>query len=633
MNRFRTILKNYWGYDSFRPMQEEIIQSVCSGRDTLGLMPTGGGKSLTFQVSTLSMDGLCLVITPLIALMKDQVDTLRQKHILATAIYSGMSQDSIVQSLDKCLFGKYKFLYISPERLETELFLSYLPNLNICLLTIDEAHCISQWGYDFRPSYLNIAKIRELLPGVPVLALTATATPEVAKDIQHQLGFAKENVFQTSFARRNLHYIVRQVEDKQKYLLRVLHNVEGSAIVYVRNRSKTKEIADFLEENGIVAESFHAGLASREKNLRQQRWMDDETRVIVSTNAFGMGIDKADVRIVAHIDPPDSIEAYYQEAGRAGRDGKESYAVLLSSPSDKRTVLKRISDHYPSEDFIRKVYAKVCYHLYIAEGEGEGCSYPFDIMTFCRNYRLPIQQTLSAIRFLELCDYWSYTEQNDDPSRLMVIVGKDELYYNRQLDNATLDPLIDVVLRTYPGLFSQYVHISEELIGEMLGWDREKVYKSLSSLRQQGYISYIPAKKTPFLTFQHYRIAEDRLSLTRLGLPVRKKIYEQRIQSMLHYATNKETCRSVVLLDYFGEKGSAPCEACDVCRSKKQNGRNHRIQILGEKILSILRKQSLTAEEIVQRIDETNETEIIAVLRTLCDIDLITLKDNQFQAK
>ncbi|MBP5307143.1 MAG: RecQ family ATP-dependent DNA helicase [Paludibacteraceae bacterium] len=633
MNPFTTILKNYWGYDQFRPMQEEIIRSVCSGRDTLGLMPTGGGKSLTFQVSSLAMEGLCLVVTPLIALMKDQVDALRQKHILATAVYSGMTQEAIVNALDKCLFGQYKFLYISPERLETELFQQYVKNLKICLLTVDEAHCISQWGYDFRPSYLNIAAIRESLPGVPVLALTATATPEVAKDIQRQLGFASENVFRTSFARKNIHYIVRRVEDKFRYLLQILQSVEGTAIVYVRNRAKTKEIADQLVENGIASESFHAGLAPREKALRQQRWMKGETRVIVSTNAFGMGIDKPDVRVVAHIDLPDSIEAYYQEAGRAGRDGENSYAVLLYGPSDRRTALKRIADNFPSEDFIRKVYAKACYYLSIAEGEGEGCSYPFDIASFCMSYRLPVFQTQSAIRMLELAGYWKYTEQNDDPSRLMIIVDKDELYNSRQLDNAQYDSLLDVILRTYSGTFIQYVHISEELIGEKLGWDRQQVYKSLTSLRQQGYVSYIPSKKTPFLTLTHYRVDEARLQLGTLDMNERKRSYEHRIKTMLDYAENRDNCRSLQILDYFGEKSTEKCGQCDVCRSKKHNGRNGRIQEIGERLIALLKQQPLSAEEIVGQSGLESETEVIAVLRTLCDIGMIIRKDNKFYAK
>ena len=428
MTDYRKILKQYWGYDNFRGIQEDIIRSIGEGRDTLGLMPTGGGKSITFQVPALAQEGLCLVITPLIALMKDQVRNLRERGIKATAIYSGMTREEIVIALENCIFGNYKFLYVSPERVDTEIFQIKLRSMHVSLITVDESHCISQWGYDFRPAYLKLAEIRQLLPGVPVIALTATATPEVVSDIQHRLQFRQENVFRMSFERKNLAYVVRHTEDKESELLHILQRVDGSGIVYTRNRKKTKEISLFLNRNHITATFYHAGLNDETKDSRHKSWLKGEFRVMVATNAFGMGLDTPDVRVVIHADVPDSPEAYFQEAGRAGRDGMKAYAVLLFCARDKITLKQRVSDTFPEKSYIRKIYEDINFYYQMAMGDGRGCTFAFNIDEFCRNFKHFPVQTDSALKILTRAGYLEYTDEQDNASRIMFTITKEELF-------------------------------------------------------------------------------------------------------------------------------------------------------------------------------------------------------------
>ena len=478
---YLSVLKKYWGYDKFRGIQRDIIESIGSGKDTLGLMPTGGGKSITFQVPALSREGLCLVVTPLIALMKDQVHNLRQRGIKATAVYSGLSHEEIIVALENCIFGDYKFLYVSPERLATDIFQTKVRRMPVSFLTVDEAHCISQWGYDFRPSYTKIAEIRKILPDIPVLALTATATPEVVKDIQRQLAFREENVFRMSFERKNLAYVVRHTEDKMGMLCHILDSVEGSAIVYTRSRRNTKEAAEQLQAKGFTATFYHAGLNDAEKDLRQREWQTGKTRVMVATNAFGMGIDKPDVRIVTHLDIPDSIESYFQEAGRAGRDGQQAYAVLLYQKYDRTRLMKRIPETFPDKDDIRKVYEHVCYYCQMAMGDGYQVTREFNLEEFCRNFKHFPVQTNSALHLLERAGYIEYTEEQENASRLHFLLRRDELYRIHELCEEQ-EQLIQWILRSYGGLFSDYVFIDERRLATLSGIPDERVYQHLLAL-------------------------------------------------------------------------------------------------------------------------------------------------------
>lgn len=560
------ILKQYWGYSSFRGIQEQIIESIGSGRDTLGLMPTGGGKSITFQVPALAMDGVCLVITPLIALMKDQVRILRDHGIKAAAIHTGMKREEIIAVMENCIFGGCKFLYVSPERLSSELFRTKLRHLKVCMLTVDESHCISQWGYDFRPSYLNIADIRKELPGVPVLALTATATPRVTEDIQDKLGFAERNLIKMSFYRENLSYVVRRTENKQQELKHILDRVPGSSIVYVRNRIETKEIADFLNSQGISATFYHAGLEPTLKDERQKAWTQDIYRVVVATNAFGMGIDKPDVRTVIHMDIPSSIEAYFQEAGRAGRDGLRSYAVLLHSPGDKRAVSKRISDSFPKEDYIRNVYEKLGYYHEMAVGDGRGCTYPFSLGEFCQHFSLPVIPTDSALRILTRMGYIEYIDEMEYSARLLFTAGRDELYLLHQ-DKVTED-VMNIILRIYSGIFTDYAYIDEQLVCNRAGIDRNKLYITLTNLQSQGVVRYVPERKTPVISWSRERVETDKVRLDPEVYRLRLEEFKERIGAMMEYVTRTTGCRSAILLKYFGEIQKEPCMNCDLCQDK-----------------------------------------------------------------
>ena len=576
------ILEQYWGYDSFRGIQEQIIESIGSGRDTLGLMPTGGGKSIAFQVPAMTMDGVCLVITPLIALMKDQVRNLREHGIKAAAIHTGMKREEIIAVMENCIFGGYKFLYVSPERLSSDLFRTKLRHLKICLLTVDESHCISQWGYDFRPSYLTIADIRKELPNVPVLALTATATPQVTDDIQDKLGFKEKNVISMSFFRQNLSYVVRKTENKLMELKHILDHVPGSGIVYVRNRAGTKEVADFLNANGIPATHYHAGLDQVVKDERQKAWTENRYRVVVATNAFGMGIDKPDVRTVIHMDIPSSIEAYFQEAGRAGRDGQRSYAVLLHSPGDKRTVSKRISDNFPKEEFIRDVYEKLGYYYEMAVGDGRGCTYSFSLGEFCKHFSLPIIPTDSALHILTRMGYIEFVDEMDYSARLLFTAGRDDLYRMHQ-DKVT-DTVMNIILRNYSGIFTDYAYIDEQLICSRAGIERDRLYTTLMNLQSQGVVRYVPERRTPVITWTRERIDTRLLRFDPEVYAMRREEFKERIGAMMEYVTRETGCRSAMLLKYFGEHQKKPCMCCDLCQEKVQGEitRGEREAIMGD---------------------------------------------------
>ncbi|WP_167618572.1 RecQ family ATP-dependent DNA helicase [Maribellus sediminis] len=569
MESFRQILIKHWGYPDFRPLQLEIIQSVKEGKDTLGLMPTGGGKSITFQVFSLSKPGICIVVTPLIALMKDQVENLNKKGIKALAVHSGMSPREIKLTLDNAVWGSYKFLYVSPERLNSERFLERLKQMEINLLTIDEAHCISQWGYDFRPSYLNIVEVRKFLPDVPVLALTATATPKVVDDIQEKLAFKEKNQLSVSFQRDNLSYLVRQVEDKDGYLLKTLNRVKGSGIIYVRSRKATREIADELRKNKISADYYHAGLSNLVRSVRQDDWVKGKTRVIVATNAFGMGIDKPDVRFVIHLTPPDSLEAYYQEAGRAGRDGKKSAAVLLYNNTDRVKLKKHISVAFPEIANIKRIYEALCNYLQVAIGYGKGMTYEFSLQSFAQAFKFQQAMVYNSLKILQREGFLEFTEEVDNPSRIYFVVSRDELY-KFQVANANYDNFIKLVLRSYTGLFSGYVRIDEELLAKRAGIDRDAVYNYLKHLRKSNVIDYVPRSRTPFIYFSKERIAIDRLKISKENYDIRKKDFAERIDAVIHYAGSSDTCRSQILLAYFGEDDAAPCGTCDVCKNVEQ---------------------------------------------------------------
>lgn len=598
MTSYQDILRQYWGYDDFRGIQREIIESIGSGHDTLGLMPTGGGKSITFQVPALSKEGTCIVITPLIALMKDQVENLRRRGIRAAAIYSGLTREEIVITLENCIFGAVKILYVSPERLSSELFQTKLRHMRVSFITVDEAHCISQWGYDFRPSYLEIAKIRKFLPGIPVLALTATATPLVVDDIQEKLLPAPHSplptsrsfhVFRMSFERKNLAYVVRQAADKREQLIHILKNVKGAAIVYTRSRRRTKEFAELLNEAGISATFYHAGLDTSTKDVRQLAWQNDQTRVMVATNAFGMGIDKPDVRVVIHVDCPDSVEAYFQEAGRAGRDGQKAYAVLLYNDGDHRKLEKRISDTFPEKDFIREVYEQLAYFYQIGVGSGYNHTFEFNIDKFCHAFRhFPIQVD-SALKILNRAGYIEYTEEQDNQARVMFTVSRNELY---RLENNTdnEERVITALLRNYGGLFTDYNYIDESFIAQQCGLQSQQVYLILKNLSQRHIIHFIPQKKTPYIRYTQRREDKEHIQLMPVIYEERKAQFAERIHAMIVYATNDNVCRSRQLLRYFGEYNDHDCRQCDVCLSHRQEGMvsEPRLNEAMEKILNLL---------------------------------------------
>ena len=627
MNKYQEILKQYWGYDSFRDLQEEIITSIGEGKDTLGLMPTGGGKSITFQVPALAQEGICIVITPLIALMKDQVQNLRKREIKALAIYSGMTRQEILTALENCIFGNYKFLYISPERLDTEIFRTKLRSMKVSMITVDESHCISQWGYDFRPAYLKIAEIRELLPEVPVLALTATATLEVVTDIQARLKFREGNVFRMSFERKNLAYIVRKTDNKTKELLYILQPISGSAIIYVRNRRRTKEITELLMNEGITTDFYHAGLDNAVKDLRQKRWQSGEVRVMVATNAFGMGIDKPDVRIVLHLDLPDSPEAYFQEAGRAGRDGEKAYAVILYSKSDKTTLHKRVVDTFPDKEYILNVYEHLQYYYQMAMGDGFQCIREFNLEEFCRKFKYFPVPVDSALKILTQAGYLEYTDEQDNSSRILFTIRRDELYKLREMGKEA-EALIQSILRSYTGVFTDYAYISEESLAVRTGLTRQQIYNILVTLTKRRIVDYIPRKKTPYIIY-----TRERLELRFLHIPAsvyeeRKARYEARIKAMEEYVTTENICRSRMLLRYFGEKNEHNCGQCDVCLSKRatDNLSEESYEEVKRQILDLLSHSPLTPAETADQIKAEKE-DIGQVIRYLLDEGELKMQD------
>ena len=563
-DKYVRILREYWGYSDFRGIQRKIIESIGAGKDTLGLMPTGGGKSVTFQVPALAQEGVCIVVTPLIALMKDQVSHLKEKGIQAAAIYSGMARSEIIKVLENAVFGAIKLLYVSPERLSSEIFQAKLRHMKVSFITVDEAHCISQWGYDFRPSYLKIAELRSLKPDVPVLALTATATNRVMDDIMHQLQFRNGQVFRMSFKRDNLAYVVRETMDKFEEMRHILQSVEGSAIVYARSRARCKSVATWLEEHGVSATFFHAGLEPSTKDERQKLWQTDQKRVMAATNAFGMGIDKPDVRLVIHIDCPDSIEAYFQEAGRAGRDGKKAYAVLLWNSGDQAKLLRRISATFPPKELVRDVYDHLAYFFELGVGSGGGHTFTFDIDKFSITYGYYPTYVASALHILQNAGYINYETDPDAQARVKFLVGRDELY--RLYDNTPdEDAVISAMLRCYGGLFSDYRYIEEALIAQAAGLGQQQVYLILKSLSHRQILHFIPQRKTPFITYTQNRVDGEELVIPTNVYETRKEQYTQRVNAILAYATNDYVCRSRQLLRYFDETNSSDCGVCDVC--------------------------------------------------------------------
>ena len=587
-DKYLQILKQYWGFDNFRGIQRDIVESIGSGKDTLGLMPTGGGKSITFQVPALAQEGVCIVITPLIALMKDQVQHLRNRGIMAAAIYSGMSRPEIVTTLENCILGDTKLLYVSPERIASPLFITKLGHMKVSFITVDEAHCISQWGYDFRPSYLHIADIRRLKPDAPVLALTATATHQVIDDIQDRLSFSQKNVFRMSFERKNLAYVVREIEDKIGEMTHILQTMKGCSIVYVRSRKQTKEISDLLNKNNISATFYHAGLEPRVKDERQKLWSNDEVRVMVATNAFGMGIDKPDVRMVIHITAPSSIEAYFQEAGRAGRDGQKAYAVLLHQKSDNAKLRKRIDETFPDKEYIREAYNHIAYYYQIATGSGAGYTNLFDIDRFCRNFHHFPTLLLSALKILQRAGYIECDMDPDASCRLMFLVDRDKLY---RIPSASENEerLLNMLLRTYSGLFTDYAYIDDELLAHRAGLTRQQVYLIFKSLNQRHIIHFIPQRKLPTITYTVDRVDGDQLILGPDVYDDRKEQFTKRIEAVIAYANNQDQCRSRQLLAYFDEQRTTDCGMCDVCIDhKRQQNSEQRVHVAQEKIMQLL---------------------------------------------
>ncbi len=576
-DKFQSILQKYWGYPDFRGIQRNIIESIASGRDTLGLMPTGGGKSITFQVPALAQEGVCIVITPLIALMKDQVQHLREHGILADAIYADKSRSEILQTLDNAIFGGVKILYVSPERLASEMFQTKLRHIHVSFITVDEAHCISQWGYDFRPSYLQIASIREMKPGIPILALTATATPEVVDDIQERLHFKEKNVFKMSFERKNLAYVVREAEDKQGEMIHILQSVGGSAIVYARSRKRTKEMAQLLSQQGITATFYHAGLDPDVKDQRQKAWQKDEVRVMCATNAFGMGIDKPDVRVVIHIDCPDSLEAYFQEAGRAGRDGQKSYAVLLYNKHDELKLCKRVDDTFPPKELIQDIYEHLAYFYQIGVGSGQGKTFEFDIEKFCVTYKYFPTKVDAALRILERSGYLHYEDNPDGKARVMFLLGRNDLYQLDQLAPSQ-DAVVTALLRSYGSLFVDLTYIDETMIARQAELTIQQVYFALKSLAARHIIQFIPRRKIPFISYTRDRVDGDKVVIPKEVWESRREQYEKRIKSMIRYAKNDEVCRSRQLLAYFGEENDRDCKQCDVCLADQTEEREKELR-------------------------------------------------------
>ena len=613
------ILKKYWGYDSFRTLQEDIINSVLQGNDTLALLPTGGGKSICFQVPALCREGVCLVVTPLVALMTDQVENLKKLGIVAVEMHSGMHPREIEMAFEKCADGRAKFLYLSPERLETRKFREMLRGINVSLIAVDEAHCISQWGYDFRPPYLRIAEVRTIFPDVPVLALTATAVQRVVTDIQLKLEFKVNNVFSKSFVRKNLAYVISKEDDKIKKLLRICNGVKGCGIIYVRNRRLTKETAELLVHNGISADFYHAGLEPVVRVSRQHDWMEGRTRIIVATNAFGMGIDKPDVRLVVHLDLPDTLEAYYQEAGRVGRDGVKSYAVMLFNDHDIVNSRHHLELAWPDPETVRLVYQALGNFLQLPVGAGKDVSFDFDFEKFSSSYKMKPVTVFSALKILERDGYITLNDAWDDPSRMFFACSKEDLY-RYQLENAEADKILRIILRSYSGVFTDFTRISENEIARRSGIDSPKVTELLFRMQKLGILDYLPNKGSPLLIYNTERLNPNDIALSKTFYSQRKKEAFSMLDSIIHYATSDSECRSRMLVAYFGEIKSEDCGICDVCLSRKRNAISQKqAKEIELKILEILADNPFTISEIVRKINRFKENDVLAILRWLIE--------------
>jgi len=616
------ILKQYWGYEAFRPLQEDIILSVLNGKDTLALLPTGGGKSICFQVPAMAKDGICIVVSPLIALMKDQVENLKQKDIKAAAVYSGMTYREINYTLDNCIHGDFKFLYVSPERLKSDLFRERLKQMDVNLLAIDEAHCISQWGYDFRPEYLDIAEVRELLPkDTPVLALTASATTKVVVDIQEKLRFKKQNFFLKSFERTNISYVINETEDKLNRLIHIINKVSGTGLVYVRNRKQTQEIAQVLANHHIKADFYHAGLTHQQRNKKQEDWIQNRTRIMVCTNAFGMGIDKPDVRLVAHIEPPESLESYYQEAGRAGRDEKRSYCVLLYNPADKHQALEKLNLSYPDKEILIKTYQSICNYYSIPLGEVSDRTYDLQLNDLCEKFKLKPIETYNSLKVLEQCSLIQLTESFFEPSRVRMLCNMNMLY-KFQVEHPAYDPFIKLLLRSYAGLFDNYVRIDEDLLAKRSKSKKEIIIKYLDKLHQIQLLEYLPQKDLPQVGFVDRRIPLDELGMALKQVQVRKQTAIEKLNAMIDYAENIAMCRSKKLVAYFNEYGGTDCGVCDICISQKKTGlTSERFQLLIGLIQNICTEKEPTVKELTAAIKQFKAAEITDTVSFLLDND------------
>lgn len=627
MRQPEEILEQYWGFRSFRPLQKDIVLSVVSGKDTLALLPTGGGKSICFQVPALMLDGICLVISPLIALMNDQVSNLNKRGIKAIAITSGMDRKEIDIALDNCIYGDIRFLYVSPERLSGELFLTRLERMKVGLLAIDEAHCISQWGYDFRPSYLKISDLREHLPGVPVLALTATATPDVVNDIQDKLLFKERNVFRKSFARHNLAYLCFHEENKYGRMLKICARIKGSGIVYVRNRRRTQEIAGFLEQNGIKASFYHAGLSFEQRSERQQAWLDNKTRVMVCTNAFGMGIDKPDVSFVIHIDLPDSPEAYFQEAGRAGRNEEKAYATILWDETDLEDLRSNVERSFPTIDTIKNIYQALGNYLRLAIGSGEGQSFKVDLNDLAKNFNLDAADVYASLKFIEREGLIALSENAAESSKILFTISYEDLY-NFQVFNNELDSIIKAILRTYPGAFSVPVKIREAELARQLNMSKEKVIQKLDALVKKNVLSYFPKTDLPVVTYLTGRLDKSRVKISPEHYQERKEIAEKRARAMYEYVTNKSECRSRMLLHYFGENTDERCGVCDTCIEANKSASGETVS-LRKKIMTLLQVQPYSYIALTDLFPDDQKQLVISVIRLMLDDGTIRLGDDQ----
>ncbi len=628
--QLQEILKKYWGYDAFRPLQEDIIRSVMEGKDTLALLPTGGGKSVCFQVPALAMDGFCLVVSPLIALMKDQVQHLKDRGISAYAVYSGLTRNEVEVAYNNCSYGKAKFLYVSPERLESDDFLIRLPGWKINLLAVDEAHCISQWGYDFRPPYLRIADLRSQLEGVPVLALTATATPRVVDDIQEKLAFRSPHLLQKSFYRKNLAYMVLREEDKRSRLLNIINKTGGTGIIYTRNRKKTQEFATWLVKNGIKATSYHAGLDMKTRSQRQEDWMKGRVSVMVATNAFGMGIDKPDVRYVVHVDLPDNLEAYFQEAGRAGRDGKKSYSIILFENHDIENLKEMFAKSYPEPEVIRTIYACLGNYGRIPVEQGANTAIDFDLSDFCRQYRLNALTVFNVLQFLEREGHVLLSDNFDEPSVVRIRTDREDLYHF-QISHENYDEFIKLLLRSYGGLFQDYVPVWESELAKRMDWMVQDVKKALGDLQTMGVLDYIPRKTMPQLVFCRDRMNEKYLPINNATYHHRKNLAATRLESVTNYVEGNAECRSVSLLKYFGEKQIDDCGVCDVCLDRRKFGRKEKeLELLKTRILEIVKHEKVSLPELLDRFGLTEAKKAGEVVRWLMDNGWLVADDKGF---